>query len=68
MSEAGKTDSGANVKTAAVKPCANCGRPQLAAYKPFCSKRCADVDLARWLKGSYAIPGKVETEDYNEGE
>lgn len=27
------------------------------AYSPFCSKRCADVDLSRWLKGSYAIPG-----------
>lgn len=26
-------------------------------YRPFCSKRCADVDLSRWLKGSYAIPG-----------
>ena len=28
-----------------------------ADYRPFCSKRCADVDLSRWLKGSYAIPG-----------
>jgi len=27
------------------------------AFRPFCSKRCADVDLSRWLKGSYAIPG-----------
>ena len=27
-------------------------------YRPFCSKRCADVDLSRWLKGSYAIPGR----------
>ncbi len=27
------------------------------AYDPFCSKRCADVDLHRWLKGSYVIPG-----------
>jgi endogenous inhibitor of DNA gyrase (YacG/DUF329 family) len=26
------------------------------AYRPFCSKRCADVDLGRWLKGGYAIP------------
>lgn len=26
-------------------------------YRPFCSKRCADVDLSRWLKGGYAIPG-----------
>ena len=27
-------------------------------YQPFCSKRCADVDLSRWLKGGYAIPGR----------
>ncbi|MEO0881748.1 MAG: DNA gyrase inhibitor YacG [Pseudomonadota bacterium] len=27
-------------------------------YRPFCSRRCADVDLSRWLKGSYAIPGR----------
>ena len=27
-------------------------------YRPFCSKRCADVDLSRWLKGGYAIPGR----------
>ena len=26
-------------------------------FKPFCSKRCADIDLSRWLKGGYAIPG-----------
>lgn len=33
-------------------------RPTDPAYKPFCSKRCADVDLSRWLKGAYAIPGR----------
>jgi endogenous inhibitor of DNA gyrase (YacG/DUF329 family) len=38
------------------KVCAICGRPQDARFKPFCSKRCADVDLGRWLKGGYAIP------------
>lgn len=27
-----------------------------AAYKPFCSRRCADVDLQRWFTGRYAIP------------
>ncbi|MEL7130338.1 MAG: DNA gyrase inhibitor YacG [Pseudomonadota bacterium] len=27
-------------------------------YRPFCSRRCADVDLSRWLKGGYAIPGR----------
>lgn len=32
-------------------------KPQDQAYRPFCSKRCADIDLARWLGGRYAIPG-----------
>ncbi len=36
--------------------------PPEAAYKPFCSKRCADVDLNRWFTGRYAIPA-AETED-----
>ena len=37
------------------------------AYDPFCSKRCADVDLHRWLKGSYVIPGaKAEPEPGDE--
>ena len=34
-------------------------------FHPFCSKRCADVDLGRWLKGNYAIPA-VETGDESE--
>jgi uncharacterized protein len=36
--------------------CDICGKPQDAKYKPFCSKRCADVDLQRWFSGRYAIP------------
>ncbi len=38
--------------------CAICGKPQASKFKPFCSARCADIDLNRWLKGGYAIPGK----------
>ena len=34
-------------------------RPTVPEFKPFCSKRCADVDLARWLSDSYAIPGEA---------
>ena len=39
------------------RKCALCGKPQDARFRPFCSKRCADVDLNRWLKGNYSIPG-----------
>ena len=41
----------------AARPCPICGKPSDARYAPFCSKRCADVDLHRWLKGNYVIPG-----------
>jgi len=36
--------------------CPICGKPRADRFRPFCSKRCADLDLGRWLKGSYAIP------------
>lgn len=45
-------------KTSASRPCPICGKPALAAFRPFCSKRCADIDLGRWLKGGYVIPGE----------
>jgi uncharacterized protein len=38
------------------KACPICGKPADATLKPFCSKRCADVDLSRWLNGVYAVP------------
>lgn len=38
--------------------CPICSRQPIPAYRPFCSARCADVDLARWLTGSYAIPSQ----------
>jgi hypothetical protein len=37
--------------------CPVCGKPSVAATRPFCSTRCADVDLGRWLTGQYRIPG-----------
>ena len=37
--------------------CPICGKPADSRLKPFCSKRCADIDLGRWLKGGYAVPG-----------
>ena len=46
--------------------CPICNRPSDAEYRPFCSRRCADVDLARWLRGAYAIPDAGESEDGDE--
>ncbi len=36
--------------------CPICKKPTNTELRPFCSKRCADVDLGKWLKGDYAIP------------
>ena len=40
------------------RPCPICAKLALVEYHPFCSKRCADVDLNRWLAGNYVIPGR----------
>ncbi|GAW34637.1 zinc-binding protein [Roseovarius sp. A-2] len=36
--------------------CPICKKPTDTSYRPFCSKRCADVDLGRWFSGDYAVP------------
>lgn len=38
--------------------CPICRKETDPKYRPFCSKRCADIDLGRWLTGGYAIPGE----------
>jgi hypothetical protein len=43
--------------------CPICGKPTDMAYKPFCSKRCTDIDLNRWLSGVYAVPAKAEEDE-----
>ena len=45
------------------RPCPICGKPPAEAYTPFCSKRCADVDLHRWLGGVYAVPTEEQPGD-----
>jgi len=46
--------------------CPICARPAQASVRPFCSRRCADIDLSRWLKGGYAIPGEPGGGDHDE--
>ncbi|MBE2276830.1 MAG: DNA gyrase inhibitor YacG [Rhodobacteraceae bacterium] len=43
--------------------CPICGKPTEPSYRPFCSRRCADVDLARWLGDGYRIPGAEPATD-----
>ena len=42
--------------------CPICRKPAVTAYTPFCSKRCADVDLHRWFGGVYAVPDETPGE------
>ncbi len=42
--------------------CPICGKPTAPDYRPFCSRRCADVDLGRWLTEGYRVPAESEDE------
>jgi len=53
---------------ATAKHCPICHKPAVAAFAPFCSKRCADVDLNRWLSGSYLIPAAEDSPSAEEDE
>ncbi len=44
----------------AAKLCPICARRQAASFAPFCSSRCKDTDLRRWLVGAYRIPARPE--------
>jgi endogenous inhibitor of DNA gyrase (YacG/DUF329 family) len=60
------TETSTPPKKTAEKKCAICGKPRESKYDPFCSRRCSDVDLHRWLKGAYVIPGQDRPEDESE--
>ncbi len=49
--------------------CPECGKPGVQKFRPFCSKRCADVDLGKWFNEEYTLPGDTEIpDDIGEGE
>jgi len=56
-----KTQSAA--QNAAQGACPICGKPPDVLLRPFCSKRCADVDLHRWLSGIYVVPVSEDEEE-----
>jgi hypothetical protein len=45
------------------EPCPICRKPAEAAFLPFCSARCADIDLGRWLTDRYAIPTAADEDE-----
>ena len=54
--------------TPRLAPCPTCGKMPVQQFRPFCSKRCADVDLNRWLSGVYAVPVTEETDEDGAGD
>ena len=50
-------------RKSATARCPICGRARDEKFKPFCSRHCADIDLARWLDGRYVIPAQESEED-----
>jgi endogenous inhibitor of DNA gyrase (YacG/DUF329 family) len=47
--------------------CPICGKAAVQNYRPFCSKRCADIDLGRWLRGAYAVPDDAAEDMVGDG-
>lgn len=56
-------DNKKTANTNVAEACPLCEKPVAEGYAPFCSKRCADVDLHRWLNGGYAIPAVEDDSD-----
>ena len=49
------------------KGCPICGKPAVDPHRPFCSSRCADIDLGRWFRESYRIPSNEPATDLPDG-
>lgn len=68
-----RSTASATTDPAATRPCPVCKSPIVAdspaaiKFRPFCSRACADIDLLRWLRGSYVVPG-TGVEDDEDGE
>jgi uncharacterized protein len=58
-----KPPKGAGPGKGAARKCPICGKPATEASKPFCSERCRDVDLNRWLSNSYVIPAAKDDDE-----
>ena len=71
MSAEKKPESGKLVRLRPPRTCPICSKPAVRESWPFCSNRCADVDLNRWLSGQYRIPAapeEAETRGDDDGE
>ncbi len=46
--------------------CPTCRRPAVESHRPFCSPRCAEVDLGRWFSGRFVLPGAPPADEAEE--
>jgi endogenous inhibitor of DNA gyrase (YacG/DUF329 family) len=63
MTEDAPKDAANDSEAPRARRCPICGKPAVKEFRAFCSRRCADVDLNRWLSGVYAVPGKADEEE-----
>ena len=54
--------------TMSTSTCPICKKPVVAQFRPFCSRRCTDVDLNRWLTGAYVVQGQADEDEDGLGE
>ena len=55
------------IKLKPTRSCPICGKPSSQQFHPFCSGRCQDIDLNRWLSGSYVIPADDDDDVEEDG-
>jgi endogenous inhibitor of DNA gyrase (YacG/DUF329 family) len=55
-------------KSSTKNPCPNCGDPPIEAYAPFCSRRCAEVDLGHWFNENYVVAGRNSEDIGDDGD
>jgi hypothetical protein len=58
--------SGGEGAAGGARRCPICGKQAVAEFRAFCSRRCAEIDLNRWLSGVYVVPGKAEQDEDGE--
>jgi endogenous inhibitor of DNA gyrase (YacG/DUF329 family) len=58
----GRDEAGGSAQATGGK-CPICGKPTVHAVRPFCSARCADIDLGRWVSGAYVIRGAEDGDE-----
>jgi uncharacterized protein len=63
-----KATTDSHVSSGPVRRCPLCKKAAQAPHLPFCSKRCADIDLGKWFSNTYAIAGATDDDEDEKSE